>query len=659
MLGSLRCDRSFLAARVLRLLIGLGGVLALFAAADATAQGGQRLAQESSPYLRMHADNPIEWYPWGEEALARARVEDKPIFLSIGFSACHWCRQMERETFSAEWLARILNRSFVNIKVDRDERPDLEAIYLTASQLISGRGGWPTTIFMTPELEPFFAGTYMPLRDQPGQPGFSTIAQTLEHAWKESRVEVEAQAHEVALELARRLAQWPPPVTEVPPEAVAQAAYDGFVQRFDDTWGGFGTEPKFPSAPALYLIFDFLDQPRAEAILEKTLEQMAYGALHDQLGGGFHRYALDRSWRRPRFEKLLADNAQLLSLYARWHRRRGDPLSAEVVRRTVEFLEREMRLPGGGFRSSIAADSIRPDGTLGEGAYYLWTLQEVESVLGAEDALWLTPLWGLDLPASYDEDRRLPFLPRGLDEQAKAFNLEPVKLRQQVDVLRSKLLAAREKRQRPAADDQAITGWNGLMIGALAEAGRALDEPSWIEGARRTARFVLERSANGKLHRLWHDGEARGPAFLTDHAFLIHGLLTLHEVTGEESWRAAAVRLATEQKRLLRAPGGGYFSAVEGLASPFRPIGLRDGAELSGQAMSAINFIELARVTGDRAWREEAAGVLRASAAPVLASPPAFPGLALAVHRFHALPPPAEGGDAAADPATGSGEEGR
>jgi uncharacterized protein YyaL (SSP411 family) len=568
-----------------------------------------RLARESSPYLLLHAHNPVDWFPWGEEALARARAEDKPIFLSVGYSTCYWCHVMERESFSAPAIAEVMNRELVSIKVDREERPEIDEIYMTATQILTGRGGWPNSVFLTPDLRPFLAGTYYPPEDRGGQPGFASLVAAVGEAWRERRAEIDAQADEVSFLIRRYLESRAAEEGELPARQTAVRSIEALERRYDSAWGGFGSAPKFPTPSNLWLLRDFAGQrPRAAEMLHHTLDQMARGGIFDQLGGGFHRYATDREWKVPHFEKMLYDNALLLELYAQEHQRTGDLEPARVTRETVEFLAREMTGPQGELWSAIDAET---DGE--EGAFYVWKRDQLFTALGPEDAAFLAPLLGFD-GAPFFEGRYVLHLPRPMAEQAERRRIEVADLWRQVDPLRRRLLAARDARERPRTDDKVLADWNGLGIAGLATAGRLLGEPAWIERAERAAAFVLERlrPAGGPLLHVWRDGVAKVPAFLADYAYLVRGLLALDQASADRRWLAAARELAREQEERLGGGDGGYFAAAASPDLLYRTQEIFDGATPAPNAVAALNLLTLAERTGDVAYRERAAALLRA-----------------------------------------------
>jgi uncharacterized protein len=401
-----------------------------------SSRNANRLARESSPYLRLHAGNPVDWYPWGSEAIAAARREDKPIFLSVGYSTCYWCHVMERESFSDPAVAAEMNREFVNVKVDREERPDLDEIYMLGTQLLTGQGGWPNSVFLTPRLEPFFAGTYFPPTDRGGRPGFPTVLRSMAHAWRERRDDVEAQAGELAGAIRHHLAEAEPGPAALPGSDLAERALEGLRRRFDGTWGGFGEAPKFPTPSNLWLLAAFApERGDAAMMLAATLDGMARGGICDQLGGGFHRYSTDREWRVPHFEKMLYDNGLLLEAYAREHARSGSPEARRVALETAGFLAREMTSPEGGLWSAIDAET---DGR--EGAFYVWTRAELGRALGEEDATFLAPILGFGDEPFFEGDAYVLHLPRPLDVAARERRIGRAELLAEIDPLRAQLL---------------------------------------------------------------------------------------------------------------------------------------------------------------------------------------------------------------------------
>jgi uncharacterized protein len=610
---------------------------------EQNAQGGtNRLAGESSPYLLLHQHNPVDWYPWGEEALERARREDRPIFLSVGYSTCYWCHVMERESFSDARVAAAMNRQFVNIKLDREERPDLDEIYMTATQILTGQGGWPNSLFLTPDLKPFFAGTYFPPDDRHGRPGFANVLTDLADAWKERRAEVEEQAQEVAQAMSRFLEDRVQPATEPPGAGSAWRAVDSLARRFDHTWGGFGGAPKFPTPANLLLLLEMAGERQdAGDMLAATLDAMARGGIYDQLGGGFHRYATDREWKVPHFEKMLYDNGFLLELYAREHARTGDLQAARVARETAAFLEREMTAPEGGLWSAIDAETGGH-----EGACYVWTRPQLDAALGQEDAAFAAPLLGYEGPPFFEEDAYVLHQPERWDQTARRRRLPPEELIAEVAALRQRCLAVRGQRPRPATDDKVLADWNGIAIAGLATAGRLLQEPAIVAQAERAADFVLRamRPPGGPLLHVWRQGRARIPAYLADYVFLVRGLLALHRATAAARWLDAAADLAGEQEARLADPAaGGWFVAGASPDLLFRSKDPFDGALPAANAVGILNFVTLAarRPTGADAtpWHDRAHAALCAFGILAEQHPEAVRMLAVAARRFHGGPP--------------------
>jgi len=596
-----------------------------------------RLARESSPYLLLHKDNPVDWYPWGEEAFARARADDRPIFLSVGYSTCYWCHVMERESFSDPEIARQLNEGFVCIKLDREERPDVDEIYMGATQLITRSGGWPNSLFLTPDLKPFFAGTYFPPQDAHGRPGFPRVLSGLRQAWLFRRPELMQQAELIAQAMRQQLA----PRTErgsLPGEELAASAQAALAERFDPQWGGFGPAPKFPSPANLFFMLErsASDQDAGE-MLVFTLDAMARGGLMDQLAGGFHRYSTDEAWLVPHFEKMLYDNAALARLYGEAVALAPAAGFERIARLTLDFVLRELTGEAGGFLSAIDAET---DGH--EGAYYTWTAAELDAALPGKDGRLFRAAHGLEGEPTFEADRYVVYLPAPYAEQARLAGVSEAELLQRIEPQRRALLTARNARPRPLVDDKVLTDWNGLTIAALARVGALLREPRYTAAAERAAAFVLDElveGGGGGLLHAWRAGQAHVPALLDDYAFFVEGLLELHAATGEARWLAEAVRLAEEQERRLSDPdGGGYFAAGADPRLLVRAKPAFDGAVASGNGVAASNAVELAKRTGDPVHRERAETTLRAFAAGMAEAPLAHVTLIRALERLRALP---------------------
>jgi len=571
-----------------------------------------RLAQETSPYLLQHRDNPVEWYPWGEEALARARRLDRPILLSVGYSACHWCHVMERESFEDADTAAYMNEHFVNVKVDREERPDVDALYMEAVQEISGQGGWPMTVFCDPDGVPFYGGTYFPPDEGRGMPSFRMVMEAVVQAFAGRREELRRRAPQVRARLGAIGA------VEVAEEALGaerlEAAVAALREGADMERGGFGGAPKFPPAAALELLL----ARGVRGPVERSLDAMLAGGIHDQLGGGFARYSVDASWLVPHFEKMLYDNAQLARAYLHGWQALGHERYRKVCERTLDWALAEMRGPEGGFYSALDADS---EGE--EGRFYVWTADEVREVLG-ERAGEAIAHFGVSEAGNF-EGRNVLHLSGG------AATPEPDGIEQ----IRRSLLEARSRRVRPGLDDKRLASWNALMLAALAEAGAALQREDYLGAARRCAEFVLGemRDDAGRLLRTYKDGEARLNAYLEDHAFLLEALLTLYEATFEQRWYEEAAALAeTTIERFGDRERGGFFSTSsdhEALIARRKEIG--DHPIPSGNSSAALGLLRLEALSGERAYGEWAEGVLRLFALAAPRRPDAFAHLLRAI----------------------------
>jgi uncharacterized protein YyaL (SSP411 family) len=565
-----------------------------------------RLADETSPYLLQHADNPVDWYPWGDEALTRARDEDRPILLSIGYSACHWCHVMEHESFENAETAALMNESFVNVKVDREERPDLDAVYMDAVVAMTGSGGWPMTVFLTPAGEPFFGGTYFPPEPRHGLPSFRQLLTAVAAAYRERRGEVVDQAQRLA-NAVRSASELRPSSDPLTDGLLSQAARD-LRSGFDSEWGGWGRAPKFPPAPTLELLLRrhlAAGDETALAMATLTLDAMAAGGMYDLVGGGFHRYSVDREWVVPHFEKMLYDNALLAPAYLHGWLVTGRERYREVVEQTLDYVLRELVLPDGGIASATDADT---DGV--EGLTFTWTPEELRDALGADRR---------DLLLPFEHGR---FALRGIltaDERAR-------------------LLELRDRRPQPFRDDKAIASWNGLALAALAECGRRLDRADWIDAGARLAGFLLGplSSPDGRLHRSYRAGRVSGAGFLDDYANVAHGLLELHVATGDLRWLREAHRLARLAIELFADDerGGFFLSPADGEELVARKKELDDHPLPSGNAMLAHVLLRLARIYGDDELERRAVGVFRLLAEGIRHSPSAF-GWALCALDLH------------------------
>ncbi|MEA2302954.1 MAG: uncharacterized protein QOH43_234 [Solirubrobacteraceae bacterium] len=578
------------------------------------------LARETSPYLRQHQDNPVDWLPWGEEALRRAREDDRPLLVSIGYSACHWCHVMERESFEDPATAELMNSRFVCVKVDREERPDVDAIYMEAVQAMTGHGGWPLNVFLTPDQVPFYGGTYFPPQQRQGMPSWSQVLGAVAEAWDGKREEIRASGAQMAARLGGG-ALLPP--SEAPFDAAAvDEAIAKLRTQFDAVNGGWGGAPKFPAASTIELLLR-----RGERQMSiYTLTSMASGGIYDQVGGGFARYSVDGTWTIPHFEKMLYDNALLARAYLHAHLLTGDPELRRVAEETLEWALREMRAPEGGFYSALDADS---EGV--EGKFYVWTPAELEEVLGpdAEAAIrWF----------GATEEGNFPEGPSGSNVLEDRGPRPDDEARQRI---RARLLERREQRVRPGLDDKRLTSWNALMIAALADAGATLGRPDLLDAAEAAAGFVWEhlRDADGRLLRTFNAGEARLAAYLEDHAFLLEAMLTLYEATARPRWFAAARELADALLEHFEDPvNGGFFSTAddhEQLVA--RRKDLEDAPIPAGGSAAAFGLLRLAALTGEHRYTEAAEGQLRLLHELAPQHPGAFAHLLQALD-FHARP---------------------
>jgi uncharacterized protein YyaL (SSP411 family) len=572
-----------------------------------------RLAQETSPYLLQHAHNPVDWYAWGPEALERAKREGKPIFLSIGYSACHWCHVMEHESFENEGIARVLNENFVCIKVDREERPDLDHIYMSAVQSIAGRGGWPMSVFLTPDLEPFFGGTYWPPTSRMGMPGFDQVLAAVIDAWTNRRAE--------AVEQASRLAEHLRSMNELPgggsgiDQDLLRSAAASLERTFDFRHGGFSGAPKFPHPMDLRVLLRVWQRERRDGILEMvtlTLDKMAAGGIYDQLGGGFHRYSVDERWLVPHFEKMLYDNALLAVAYTEAYQATGRDEYARIVRETLDYVLREMTHENGAFYSTQDADS---EGE--EGKFYVWTPEEIEQLLGAEQAKTFCYVYDVSDAGNF-ERRNILNRPKTLAQCAKILNREPEDLGRELAASRARLLEARSQRVWPGLDDKVLVSWNALMIEAFALAASVFDEERYRTAAEKAGRFLLDtlRDQRGRLLHSWRSGQARFNAYLDDYACLANAFVTLYETTFDERWIDEAVALAdTIVAQFADPQGGGFFyTAADHEKLIARHKDIQDSSVPSGNGMAATALVRLGKRCGRADYLEQAAATIQAFA---------------------------------------------
>ena len=556
-----------------------------------------RLVNETSPYLQQHAHNPVDWYPWTEEALRKAKAEDKPIFLSIGYSACHWCHVMKRESFEDEKIANILNEHFVSIKVDREERPDIDHIYMKAVQALTGSGGWPMSVFLTPEGKPFYGGTYFPPEPRYGMPSFKQVLGSVRNAWENRRQKLVESSEQLTASIKRQ--------THIPGRSKAQEiqddtlkpAFQNLSRSFDETHGGWGSAPKFPQP----MILEFLlrhhhttGEPEALRMASQTLEAMARGGIYDQLGGGFHRYSVDARWLAPHFEKMLYDSAQLARVYLHAWQLTGKPLFRAVAEETLDYIVREMTDSNGGFYSTQDAES---DGE--EGKFFLWKPDEIQAILG-DQAVPFMKLYNVTERGNFEGKNILTFT--GSHEEREAMGES-----------RRRLLVSRDQRNRPQRDEKILTSWNGLALAAFAEAARTLNRQDYGEIAERNADFLLRelRTQEGRLWHTWKDGKPKVNGYLEDYAYLIDGLLELYQTTFAPRWYQAAQELNAVMLDHFSTPSGGFFDTSDDHEDLIaRPRALQDNAVPSGNSMATFNLLRLTGLAVEPRYAEIARGNL-------------------------------------------------
>lgn len=599
-----------------------------------------RLAREMSPYLLQHADNPVDWHPWGPEAMELARREDRPIFLSIGYSACHWCHVMAHESFDNPRIARLLNEHFVPIKVDREERPDLDQLYMEAVQMLWGHGGWPLSVFLTPAGEPFFGGTYWPSQARGGMPGFGEVLLAVLDAWQNRRGEATRQAREIT-QLLRENDRGASAARAVEPsESLLVGAETALAQSFDRQYGGFGAAPKFPHPMDLRLLLRRWRRTGRDSLLDMvtlTLDRMAAGGIYDQLGGGFHRYSTDAHWLVPHFEKMLYDNALLADCYLEAWQATGESEYARIARETLDYVLRDMTDPAGGFYSAEDADS---EGH--EGAFYVWTPDEIRAVLGPERGDEFCYVYDVTWSGNF-EGRNILSLPKTLPQCARILERDQAQLESQLAEGRRMLLEARSHRPRPGRDDKVLTAWNGLMVESLARAGAVLGEPRYCDAAAAAADFLLTRlrDPEGRLLRSWRSGAARFLAYLEDYASLANALVSLYEARFEERWIDEATGLVDQiLRRFADTDNGGFFTT----GADHEPLVARkkdmiDSSLPSGSGLAAMALVRLGKLCGRGDYLAAAESALRA-AAPMMHQAPTAMGQMLLALDLHLGPTP-------------------
>jgi uncharacterized protein YyaL (SSP411 family) len=594
-----------------------------------------RLAGSTSPYLRQHQDNPVDWLEWGDEAFAEAARRDVPVLLSVGYSACHWCHVMAHESFEDPETADEMNRLFVNVKVDREERPDVDAIYMEAVQAMTGRGGWPMTVWLTPDGRPFYAGTYFPKLDRHGMPAFRRVMAAVSEAWRDRREGVAGQADQVTAAIAR-----PVPVADrLPGTATLESAYRMLERQHDPVHGGFGGAPKFPQQPVLEFLLRIHREPwapRAGAMLRQTLLRMARGGIYDHLDGGFARYSVDAEWLVPHFEKMLYDNAQLARLYLRAWQELGVERFRTVAEETLDYLLRDLRHPDGGFFSAEDADA---EGE--EGKFSVWTLAELLETAGPEDGAVAAAYFGVTEAGNFEASANVLHEARSIAEVAEARGVPLEEAEAALSRARHRLRRRRSERVRPGLDDKVIACWNGLAIRAFAEAAAVLGRPDYLEAARSAARFALTRlrRADGRLLRSWARGEARIPGFLDDHASLAVGLFALYQATGEAAWYREAAALIRAIPHLFADPAGGFFATGDDAERlVHRPKDQMDNPLPSGNSLAAEALLLLSLYSGDAAPRGAAEGAVRAGGLLMERAPTAVGHLLSVAHAMAGEP---------------------
>jgi uncharacterized protein len=618
-----------------------------------------RLTEEKSPYLLQHKDNPVDWRPWGEEAFAEAKELNKPVFLSIGYSTCHWCHVMAHESFENPAIAKLMNENFVNIKVDREERPDVDRLYMAFVQATTGGGGWPMSVWLTPDRRPFYGGTYFPPDNRYGRAGFPNILAQLARLWREDRERVEAEARR-AIEALAEAEKGGEPGQFSRDEQPLNRGFESFSRGFDEEYGGFGGAPKFPRPSVINFLLRFGTRveggaaQRAQSMALFTLRKMAAGGMRDHLGGGFHRYSVDPFWHVPHFEKMLYDQAQLVTSFTEAWQLTHERFFADIARETLEYVLRDMRHPEGGFFSAEDADSLlahgRPEHA--EGAFYIWTRQEISDALGSEEARIFCRHYGVEAvgnaPAAGDPQdefrgKNILLERHEVATTARILGLPVETVSKSLAVSRAKLFDLRAKRPRPHLDDKILTAWNGLMISAFSKTGAALGERRYVEAAAESASFLRSHlTAGDRLLRSWRGEAGNIAGFAEDYAFLIQGLLDLYEATWEVDWLKRALELQERQDALFWDEGqGSYFSSPAD--DPLVPVRVKedyDGAEPSANSISALNLLRLTNMLHAGAFESRARQILAGSQLAFDRAPSAVPQMLVALDL--ALSPPAQ-----------------
>jgi uncharacterized protein YyaL (SSP411 family) len=570
-----------------------------------------RLAQEKSPYLLQHADNPVDWYPWGEEAFKKAQEENRPIFLSVGYATCHWCHVMAHESFEDAEVARLLNQFFVAIKVDREERPDIDQVYMSVCQALTGKGGWPLSVFLTPTGKPFFAGTYFPKTSRLGMSGFMELLTQIAGLWQRDQGRI-LNAGEETLQAIQDKTGWEPSGSPLTLQTL-QLGYEQQAGTFDSQWGGFGSAPKFPTPHHLTFLMRWQKRSgdrQAGNMIGKTLKAMRLGGIFDHIGLGFHRYSVDAQWLVPHFEKMLYDQALLAMSYTEAYQLYQDPFYAQVAREIFTYVLRDMQSPEGGFFSAEDADS---EGE--EGLFYLWTDRQIREVLPPDLATLFLRFYDITAKGNFEKGMSIPHMPVSWENFAEKESLSVEELRDRLEKARKELFEVREKRIHPLKDDKILTAWNGLMIAALAKGSQALQDPGYAQAACKSADFILEsmRTPSGGLFRRFREGQVAHPGFLEDYAFLVWGLIELYEATFDIRYLEEALLLNQRQLDLFwdQEKGGCFFTPRDGEQLITREKDLYDGATPSGNSVTALNLLRLGRLTGQTVLEEKADQLMR------------------------------------------------
>ncbi len=598
-----------------------------------------RLANETSPYLLQHKDNPVDWYPWGKEALQMAKEENKPIFLSVGYSACHWCHVMEHESFENPAIAEIMNEHFINIKVDREERPDIDEIYMNAVQMLTGQGGWPMSVFLTPDLKPFYGGTYFPPQDMYGRPGFATVLHSIADAWGKRREDIVHSADQITEQIQHAFTIAGED-KDINLETVDMGCQQ-VMSRFDKYFGGFGGAPKFPHSMDISLLLRYHHRTGNEEALHAgtySLDKMAYGGIYDQVGGGFHRYATDNRWLIPHFEKMLYDNALLAITYTEAYQITKTPLYEKTVRETLNYVLREMTSPDGGFYSSQDADS---EGE--EGKFFVWTPKQIIDVLGEETGRIVNTYYDVTESGNFEHGASVLSVPKDEETVAKEFNLSVDELKRIMNEADQKLFETREQRVKPGRDEKILTDWNGLMISAMAFAGNVLQEQTYTDTAESACKFAINTLWDTETKRLWHttkEGKTHTNGFLSDYANLAAGMLDTYEAAQDPQWLEYAIQITDAMiENFWDKENGGFFftgnNHEELIARTKDPM---DNALPSGNSIAVMNLLRLSEMTGNQAYREKAHQTFAAFSNMISQMPSAFAQM-LSAMNFHLSSP--------------------